>query len=384
MLLSLTGFFNTIILLGSVQGIIITILLFYSKKNRSSNRLLAGLIMLITLASFNLYGNSQDWFHLPLLRFIADLIPLVMVMPVGPLIWFYVQSSLDPAFKITRKQKLHFLPVIIDWVPPITVIIFIVGVLTHSIKNIPQPWGIFIDDYNVYADIPRWISVTLYVLLSAKYLSDYKRRNKDINGQSVHFKWLQQFIRVFMVFQLIWLAYLIPYEIPKYTDFMLNTFDWYPIYIPMAILIYWLGIKGYLVSQQQVLADKKTNTNNTITPPELVKQVIASLIKAMETDKIYLNPALNLAVMSEATGFSPRTISSVLNQHLQKSFNEFINGYRVEAFKEKIGQPGMEQLTIAGVAAECGFNSQATFQRTFKEITGIAPSVYRKSVVNIE
>ncbi|MEI9807657.1 MAG: helix-turn-helix domain-containing protein [Bacteroidota bacterium] len=43
----------------------------------------------------------------------------------------------------------------------------------------------------------------------------------------------------------------------------------------------------------------------------------------------------------------------------------------------------MEQLTIAGVAAECGFNSQATFQRTFKEITGIAPSAYRKSVVNI-
>jgi AraC-like DNA-binding protein len=104
----------------------------------------------------------------------------------------------------------------------------------------------------------------------------------------------------------------------------------------------------------------------------------------METDKIYLNPALNLAVMSDATGFSAKTISSVLNQHLQKSFNEFINGYRVEAFKEKIGQPGMEQLTIAGVAAECGFNSQATFQRTFKEITGIAPSAYRKSVVNIE
>jgi AraC-like DNA-binding protein len=133
-----------------------------------------------------------------------------------------------------------------------------------------------------------------------------------------------------------------------------------------------------------VPADKKVNTNNTATSPELVQQVITSLTNAMEMDKIYLNPSLNLAVMSVATGFSAKTISSVLNQHLQTSFNEFINGYRVEAFKEKIGQPGMEQLTIAGVAAECGFNSQATFQRTFKEITGIAPSVYRKSVVNIE
>ncbi|MEI9807656.1 MAG: hypothetical protein WDO16_07125 [Bacteroidota bacterium] len=168
-----------------------------------------------------------------------------------------------------------------------------------------------------------------------------KRQNNGIlNGPSLHFKWLQQFIRVFMVFQVIWLAYLIPYVIPAYTDFMLDTFDWYPIYIPLAILIYWLGIKGYLVSQQQVIADKKANVNNTVTAPELVKQVIASLIKAMETDKVYLNPALNLAAMAATTGFSPKIISAVLNQHLQKSFNEFINSYRVEAFKEKIGHPG--------------------------------------------
>ncbi|MEI9807654.1 MAG: hypothetical protein WDO16_07115 [Bacteroidota bacterium] len=109
MLLSLTGFFNTIILLASVQGVIISILLFFSKRNRSSNRLLSGLIMLITLASFNLYGNYQDWFHSPLLRFMAELVPLVMVMPIGPLVWFYVQSSLDPSFKVRQKQKTPFL-----------------------------------------------------------------------------------------------------------------------------------------------------------------------------------------------------------------------------------------------------------------------------------
>ncbi|MEI9807655.1 MAG: hypothetical protein WDO16_07120 [Bacteroidota bacterium] len=63
------------------------------------------------------------------------------------------------------------MPVIIDWVPSITVIIYITGVLTHSVRNNPAPWGIFIDNYNVYADIPRWASVTFYVWLSAKYLS---------------------------------------------------------------------------------------------------------------------------------------------------------------------------------------------------------------------
>jgi AraC-like DNA-binding protein len=376
----LTGFFNTIILLGAIQGFIISSLLFFSKKYRQPNRILAVLILLISLACFNLYGNYQNWFNSDLLRFISDLVPLVIVMPFGPLVYFYVQSILEPGFKINKKKRRHFYPVVIDLVPSMTVIVFIVGLITKLVKNNPGPWGVFIDNYNVYADIPRWMSVTFYVWLSAKYLSAYKLKNvAGLNGHALHFKWLQQFIRVFMVFQVIWLAYLVPYVIPKYTNIMLDTFDWYPIYIPMAILIYWLGIKGYLISQQQVVIDKKVYANNAILSPELIKQVIAELTRTMKDDKTYLNPNLNLAVMAETTGFAQKAISAVINQHLQKSFNEFVNGYRVNEFKVKILQPEMNNLTIAGIAFECGFNSQATFQRTFKELTGQSPSEYRKT-----
>jgi AraC-like DNA-binding protein len=58
-----------------------------------------------------------------------------------------------------------------------------------------------------------------------------------------------------------------------------------------------------------------------------------------------------------------------------------VNEYRVAMFKEKILLPEMNHLTIAGIAVDCGFNSQATFQRTFKEITGKSPSEFRKAAV---
>lgn len=374
-------FFNTIILLGSIQGIIVTGLLFFSKTNRRPNRILAILILLISLASFNLYGGYLNWFNSGLLNFLAQVIPLLMVMAFGPLIYFYVQSSLDPAFIIDKKQKRHFYPVLIDLIPPLTVITYIIGIVTKLIKKNPAPWGAFIDNYNVYADIPRWLSITFYLWLSARYLSAYKQKKEgSLNGHAAHFKWLNQFIKSFIVFQAIWLVFLVPYVIPRYTNWLLDTFEWYPIYIPMAILIYWLGIKGYLISQQQTAADKKTNGNNAGLPPQLIQQTIASLIKAMEEDKIFLNPNLNLATMSAATGCTQKVISAVLNQHLQKSFNEFVNGYRIKIFKEKMLQPGMNNLTIAGIASECGFNSQATFQRTFKELTGKSPSEFRKTI----
>ena len=379
--ITLSGAFKTILLLGSIQGFIVSSLLFFSKKNRYSNRVLSLLIFLITLACFNLYGNYENWFGSSFLRLTADIIPLVVVMPFGPLLWFYVQSVLDPSFKITKKQRIHFYPVLLDLVPSLTVIIYIIGYFTGLIRGKPGPWGIFIDTYNVYADIPRWSSITIYVWLSWKYLKAYKAKlNRNLNGQTDNYRWLRQFVLAFIIFQSVWFVYLVPYVIPQFTDKILDTFDWYPIYIPMAILIYWLGIKGYIISQRQIVADKKINAASSISS-QLADKVIGSLLKAMGDDKIFLNPSLNLAVLSEHTGITPRIISAVLNQHLQKSFNEFVNGYRVNEFKERILNPDMNNLTIAGIAFECGFNSQATFQRTFKELTGQSPSEFRKTAL---
>src|SRR5690606_34592814 len=102
--------------------------------------------------------------------------------------------------------------------------------------------------------IPRWISITVYLWLSARYLTGLQTGpGKPAAGtrHAAEIQWLRQFIRIFLVFQLIWLIYLIPYVIPRYTDFMLDTFDWYPVYVPMAVLIYWLGIKGYSMTHRE-------------------------------------------------------------------------------------------------------------------------------------
>jgi AraC-like DNA-binding protein len=377
-MVSFSVFLNTIILLGTLQGFIICCLLFYSKKNRLANRLLAKLIFLMSLASLNLYLNEIGFFNLNgLTSTLNALLPMIMVMPMGPLIYFYMLSSLDPEFKITKKHRLHFLPIIVDLVPSITVIIFFAGVYMRAIRPVAAPWGRFIDNYNTYADIPRWMSITFYLWLSVRYLVALKSKNQVGNGQLTIFKWMHQFVYIFLAFQLIWLFYLIPYVIPRYTDFMLDTFKWYPVYIPLAILIYWLGIKGYLISPQQGTTKKNGSIPASLSGTS-IDETVSLLKKSMEDDKIYLDPNLNLNLLAQHTGVGQKTISTVLNQHLQKSFNEFINQYRVDAVKIKLQQPETVNLTIAGIASECGFNSQATFQRTFKELTGMSPSEYRK------
>jgi AraC-like DNA-binding protein len=377
--MSLSAFFHTIILLGALQGFIIGSILFFSKSHRRSNRLLAVLIWVIALASLNLCLNYTNWYYSnTVIAIMHALVPIEYVMPVGPLVYFYICSLSDPDFRITKRQKLQFLPVLFDLVPSFVAIIFIVGVLLKWFVADAKPWGVFIDDYYVYVDIPRWISLSYYIWLSAKYLRSIPiTQNSHASSQQViKLKWLKEFIRIFSIFQLIWLVYLVPYIIPSSRNWVLDTFNWYPIYIPLAFLIYWLGIKGYMVSQSLTAVEKKPGQ---ALPAETIDQVVIRLRMIMEENKLYLEPLLNLSMVSQQTGIPSKTISAVLNQHLHKSFNDYVNEYRIKEFKKKIVEPAFSHLTITGVALECGFNSQATFQRKFKEVTGMSPSEFRKT-----
>jgi AraC-like DNA-binding protein len=375
------SFLNSVILLGALQGFIISVLLFLSGKKHPSNKLLAGVLFLLAWASLKIYLNSQNWFSTSSTwSLVASFVPFFVIMPVGPLLYFYTQSLSDPNFVVTARHRRHFIPVIIDFVPHLTAIVFVAGYLLHVFKKDPA-WANFVDSYYIYSDIPRWVSMTIYLSLTARYLSALKRSSHTQgNDLPAGFNWLRMLNRAFLVFQAIWLLHLVPYVIPRFSDLLINTVDWFPLYIPVTILIYWLGIRGFVMAQRPPVhpAKKKTTLLSTLTAND-IEQAVLLLKRSMHEDKLYLDPSLNLGSLAAHTGIPAKTISTVLNQCLEKSFNEFINGYRIEALKEKIQQPAMSNLTIAGIAFECGFNSQATFQRTFKDFTGMSPSEFRKN-----
>ena len=66
-------------------------------------------------------------------------------------------------------------------------------------------------------------------------------------------------------------------------------------------------------------------------------------------------------------------LSAVINSGFSKNFNDFVNEFRVNVFKEKIKDPKLQHLTLLAIAFDCGFNSKATFNRSFKKATGLSP-----------
>jgi len=379
----MAGVLQAFILLGAIQGFIVTVLLISSARRDHTGarqkRLLAMLILLLAMACLNLYlFELPALMDTPLGNLLSAIIPMIIVMPIGPLLYFYIRSTLEPEFRLGRR---HFYSTVVDLFPHAASVVYILLLIGGLLNpHVNYGFGTFLDDYQQYADIPRWLSLSGYLYLSFRYLS----RVREAAGPAAC-AWPLTLTRVFSAFSILWLIFLIPYELPRFSNALIARLDWYPLYLPIVGLIYWLGVKGYFISYRPVtglirgkagVSVETSAPTRSILSPEIVAPAVEALKKAMEQDRLWLDPELNLGGLARHCGLAPKTLSAVLNQHLDKPFNQLVNEYRIAAFKTRLLQPESRELTIAGLAYDCGFNSLPTFQRAFKSLTGLTPKEF--------
>ena len=84
--------------------------------------------------------------------------------------------------------------------------------------------------------------------------------------------------------------------------------------------------------------------------------------------------------MAKEVDIPSHYLSQVINENIGLNFFDFINRQRVEDVKSKISDPRYNNFSILGIAFESGFNSKSAFNRVFKNITGITPSEYKKTL----
>ena len=94
----------------------------------------------------------------------------------------------------------------------------------------------------------------------------------------------------------------------------------------------------------------------------------------MKTERPYTNPDLKSADLAAMAGTSAHALSFVFNQWLNKSYYDYVNEYRVNAFKKLVEEEGADKYTLTAMSQKCGFSSRASFFRHFKAVTGITPS----------
>jgi TolB-like protein/AraC-like DNA-binding protein/Tfp pilus assembly protein PilF len=131
------------------------------------------------------------------------------------------------------------------------------------------------------------------------------------------------------------------------------------------------GILGDTDSSEPTRKYKKS----LFTDQELISYK-SRLNSLMDDDTLYLNPELSLRSLSEYMNLPPNHMSQLLNEGFSQNFADYINSYRLEDFKSKLGTDAAHQLTLLALAYDSGFNSKTVFNTFFKKKMGGTPKAY--------
>lgn len=104
-------------------------------------------------------------------------------------------------------------------------------------------------------------------------------------------------------------------------------------------------------------------------------------------DKVYIfieknyHRKLTLEELSNFSNMTPVSFNRFIKRHTGKTFVEYLNDVRIgNACRRLIEQDD----SISGIAYDCGFNSIANFNRTFKRIKGLTPTKFRQDFWGIK
>ncbi len=390
--------FQTILLLGSIQGLILASILLKYGKRRTVNSYLTFLIITISVQTILVgYGDNKLFKLYPHLSMISRVIPFFF----APLLYLYVKKVVSAKTQKTFDDLLHFLPALVYFL-----YLLVCFILTaHINRKIPM-YNEFVAE-PIYFDELKLLQALIYYFLCLKKLKKFKTmvRNHSSANEYRSLKWLDQLMYYFIFLLVVALLlinlnreplrfqndpivyfylltsigiYCIAYIVlrnprvlgigPRYnTDWLLN-----------ESLLYQGQVNSGHETPQAEQGHSSVKYANSSLSNQISEVYLQQLILCMEQEKPYLKNSLTLQDLSSLSNIPHHFLSQIINENLSKNFYDFVNSYRVEEAKRLLLSEAFENYTIISIGFEAGFNSKTTFYTVFKKVTGYTPSEFAK------
>ncbi|MGB5821376.1 MAG: helix-turn-helix domain-containing protein [Saonia sp.] len=368
-----------------ITGILIAcsflFVLFKQTEKEISHHVLITIFIFILFVFVSFYAYLHQIRTLFLFTF---LLSDIVDMSIGPLLFIYVKCITGDTKKFFRNNRVHFiLPTLylIGISIPLLIRITSDGYEASYIDRLQKVLLFTIAYSGVYCVFALQKLIRFQVLVKLNYSN---LENKDLN-------WAKYLLMGAIFIISIDLSTSI-YELFAGDAGM--DIGYFSV-IPIVFLMAYLGYYG--VSQSKVLLPdflwNISETKDIFAPnhqkkgplkytydEEQMKILRSDLTTVMNEQKPYLDENLTLSSLSDRFQVSDKKLSTLLNQHMNTSFYDYVNRFRVEEVKKMILDTANEKYTLLAIAYDCGFKSKSSFNRIFKKETGISPKDYRKKV----
>ena len=392
------GFYSSLLLISFSQGIIYSVLLLVKaiKTADKSNYWLSLFVFLCSLYIAPWMLGFAGWYDNQPYRNILFYVPFQHLFLVGPIIFFYTQSLLNPSFQFSKKEVIHL-------IPGLLYLLYIIAIWIYD-KFIFGDYYFYKDGLD--KDFEEWyqklglISMIVYFVMSIRYYNVYKKLMFQVvsYAENILFKWIKTYLIAFLVMLLLPILFdIIGFFYPETQSYQGS---WW-FYLFFSIVMYYIAITGYsnptnaaipfkmsffdknqilLLDENQTIEaetfiDIEHETFEVTISPE-IEQWKSKIETLIQEQKLFENPELTLTDVAKKLETNAAVISKTINQGFQMNFNDCINNYRIEAVKNRFANGEHKKSTLLGIAFDSGFNSKATFNRAFKKNTGKTPKKF--------
>ena len=236
------GLRSSLLLIFFVHGLVYAIILWRKSvlNETVSVKWLSAFLFLCVLYISPWMLGFAGWYNNQPYRDILFFMPMQHLFLTGPVIFFYVQSLLNPSFKFGKKEWLHMLPGILY------ILYSIVMVVTD--KLVLKKYYFLADgrdrDFDTWYQYCGFASMLFYFFISMRYYWLYKKLMLQVISYAdmVLFKWIRNFLFAFLIMQMLQLIFFILVEInPFFGDYIGS---WWYFFI-FSIIFYYIAITGY-------------------------------------------------------------------------------------------------------------------------------------------
>ncbi|MCJ7932934.1 MAG: helix-turn-helix domain-containing protein [Chryseobacterium sp.] len=380
--------FDTIVIVGVIQGAASAISIGCYPSNAPGKRLLSAILLILAFLHVKILLHSLGLWQSPAFHYF----PLAIDTLIQPLFYLYTCSLTEKNFSLDARQLRHFIPVLIFQLH--AMIVYAIGLIYSDITTKD-----FIAERYMHYNTIKWtedvfalFSAGIYWYLSFRKTQRYRHWlfTSQSATQYSELAWLRNLlIGTGILVVLLFLSSI------SSTIFQLNNSFLYLeiFYGYLTILIYYLSFQGYRTilaaevqiirlsndeqpSEQVALTDVPDTDIKTAAGQENLSVIQSALIEIMENHHLYMEPELSLKEIAKAIDFPPAQVSAAINAKFRVNFRSWVNHYRVEEVKKRLNDPAHKHLSLTGIAFDCGFNSEASFYRIFRKHTGYSPKTY--------
>jgi len=396
---------HIVALLGAVQGLILAGVLAVRRRNRTANRLLAvamlAFTIFLTTSVYHAAGLEQVFPH-----FFGAAYPMPLLY--GPLIYLYAVTASDRSRRLTRWDALHFAPFMLAIVAGLPIYLMSGPdkiALYQALQRGELPLVIRV------INPLKLLSGVSYATITLLFLRRHRARIKDSYSslERVNLQWL---VRLAAAAAAIWVLAVV-FEVTELLQSPAFRRGDDIITLAIALLVYDIGYMALrqseifrfdtadypVVGAESAAPPGSLPPASAIVPESVVEAerggsryersglsdweaaaLKSALLRVMDQDRPWQDSDLTLADLARRLSTTPHKLSEVLNSQLEKSFYDFVNGYRVRYVQRRIESEDARNLKILSLALDAGFASKSTFNDVFKKHTGKTPSAYRRSI----